>query len=405
MILSEDPPSVTRLQRLATEGNRWAVPKMALSHALFGVVPLLLTLDLLYYAFVSMHIGAVDFHHEFWPAGQRVLHGLSPYSPSWMNIPGGVAFPYPAFTALAFVPFALLSHSVADGIFTAINLLAALLTLRVLNVRDWRLYGLVMMWPAVVVGWQSANLTLLLGLGIACLWRKRDHPLVAGAIVAALISLKPSIWPLGLWLLATRRYRALAYTVACGLAINAVSWAVLGFHQVHGYLQILSAVSSVGSRRGYSVTSFVMHVGGGRGIAYALGIAVALALATACLLVGRRGDPRSALALCIAVCLLGTPVLHDHYFALLVVPLALFRPQLDGLWLLPLVMWVCPENGARPWQILVALSVSAILVGLLLRPPRISTSVDEGTITSTSVDEGVHVPGPVRELTVLGSPL
>jgi hypothetical protein len=110
--------------------------------------------------------------------------------------------------------------------------------------------------------------------------------------------------------------------------------------------------------------------------------------------VGRRGDSRSALALCVTVCLLGTPVLHAHYFALLVVPLALFRPQFDVLWLVSLVTWLCPEKGARPWQVVVALAASTIVVGSLLQRPRDLT---------TSLDEDLIAPGPIREQSVAGS--
>jgi hypothetical protein len=392
MILTQQLPGLTWLRRAAIEGDRWAVPKVAASHALFGVLPVLLTMDILYHYFLHGHLGAVDFHHEFWPAAQRVLHGQTPYNESWMDIPGGVAFPYPAFTALVFVPFALLSHTLADWLFTGINVIAALLTLRTLNVRDWRLYGLVMLWPSVVIGWQTANLTLVLGLGIAYLWRRRENPLVAGVLVAMLISLKPSMWPVGLWLLATRRYRALAWAVGCGLAINAVSWGLLGFNQVHGYLRVLSGVSDVAVRRGYSVTALVLHMGTSHAIAYAFGIAAAAAVGIMCMLFGRRSDGKLALALCIALCLLGTPVLHAHYFALLIVALALFRPQFDVLWLVSLGMWVCPENGARPWQILVALGASVIVFGFLLQRPRLPASADDGTVAG----------GPVRALTVAG---
>jgi hypothetical protein len=392
MILSRSFPSASRLLP-ALAGDRPGLRQAAVSHALFGVLPVLLTLDILYYTFHHGHIDAIDFHHEFWPAAQRVLHGLSPYNRSWMNISGGVAFPYPAFTAVAFIPLALLNHALADWVFTGVNILAALLTLRVLNVRDWRLYGLVLLWSPVVNGWQTANLTLLLGLGIACLWRKRDNPLAAGALIAVMISLKPFVWPLGLWLLATRRYRALAYAAACALALNVASWAVIGFNELHAYSALVSAVNHVMDQRGYSIMSLVMHVGGASGIAYALGLAVAGAIGAACLIVGRRGDARSALALSVGVCLLGTPVLWTHYFALLIVPLALFRPRLDRLWLLPLVFWVCPAIEPAPWQMVIALVISTIVLGCLLRhPPPHSVSTEPDTISASLVPELAMIP-------------
>jgi hypothetical protein len=377
---------VAALAQTAGAIDRRAARRAAITHGLLGILPVLFTLYLLYTTMRKGNIAAVDFRNEFWPASQRVVHGLSPYDGSWMNIRGSIAFPYPAFTAIAFVPLAIANHALADWVFTAIDIAAALLTLRVLNVRDWRLYGLVMLWSPVVIGWQSANLTLLLGLGTACLWRKRDNPLVAGALVAVMISLKPFVWPLGLWLLATRRYRALIYGAGVGLAINAASWAIIGFNQIHAYSQVVSAVSKIMDTHGYSIFSLVMRLGGSNSLAYALWAAAAAAGAIACLVIGRRGNTRSALALSIAVCLLATPIVWTHYFALLIVPLAIFRPRLDALWLLPLLLWACPGNqpGLTPevWQMILALATGAIVIGVLLRHSRPTASQDHDVIAS-----------------------
>jgi hypothetical protein len=348
--------------------RRRAIWALAAQHALFAVVPVLFTLWEIKYS-IHKHSFAIDFDHEFWPAAHRLLHGLAPYNRSWMNISGGVAFPYPALTAVAFVPFALLTHGVANWAFTIVNIAAALLTLWVLNVRDWRLYGLTMiLWP-VVLAWQAANLTLVLALGMAVLWRKRDHPLLAGLLVAAMISLKPFVWPLALWLLATRRHRALGYAASFGLALNLAAWGIVGFGQIHAYTALTSAVNHVMDRRGYSIMSLVMQLGGSRGLAYALGIPVAAAVAVACVIAGRRRHARAALTLAVAECLLATPVLWTHYFALLLVPLALHRPRLDRAWLPMLLLYACPGDGPRVWQIAVALLASTTVIAWLLLVP------------------------------------
>jgi hypothetical protein len=365
------------------DGDRRSIRRKALTHALLGVLPVLLTLDIAHYTFHHGHIQAFDFHFEFWPAAHRLLHGVSPYDPAAMHIQASIAFPYPAFTAVAFVPFALLNHALADWIFTALNIGCALLALRVLKVRDWRLYGLALiLWP-VVIAWQVANVTLPIVLGIALLWRKRDHPLVAGVLLAAMISLKPFVWPLALWLLATRRYRALAYAAVCGAIINAISWTIVGWGQIHAYTALTSAVDHVMDRRGYGIFSLVMQLGGSRGLAYALGIAAAAAVAVACFVVGRRGHTRAALTLAIALCLLATPVLWTHYFALMLIPLALCRPRLDRVWLVPLAMVACPAGNPEVWQILVALVASTTVFVALLRSPRAGGSKGERAAART----------------------
>src|ERR1700730_13748804 len=140
--------------------------------AVWGLLPL----TLIAFTVIGPEGGAIhfagDFHYAFWPAGQRVLHGLSPYAdPGSPTVAHAVAFVYPALAALLLAPLALIPHGVADLIFAGVEIAAALLTLRVLNVRDWRLYGLVLLCPAVYSGWSVANVTLLLGLGIAIVWR------------------------------------------------------------------------------------------------------------------------------------------------------------------------------------------------------------------------------------------
>ena len=370
---------VSAAQAGGRRSRRMAIWGSAAQHALFAVVPLVFTVYEISYA-VAHHSLALDFHHEFWPGAHRLLDGLGVYNRDWMNLSGGVAFPYPALTAVVFVPFALVSRSAADGIITAVDLSAVLLALWVLRVRDWRLYGLALiLWP-VIQAWQSANLTLVLALGIAWLWRRRDHPLAAGAIVAVLISLKPFVWPLALWLLATRRYRAFGYAAACGVAVNAVAWGIVGFGQIHLYTGVTSALNDIQDRRGYSIFSLVMNLGGGRGLAYAVGLTAVAALAAACVLVGRRGNARAALALSVAECLLATPVLWTHYFALLIVPLALYRPRLDLVWLTMLLFYAAPGDSPKVWQMAFALILAAVITAWLV----------------LFADEAAPAPGAIR---------
>jgi hypothetical protein len=349
--------------------SRRALHRLALEHALFGVVPVLFTVFIIQLA-VGRHSFAVDFHHAFWPAGQRVLHGLTPYaSPGSPQVGAGIAFVYPAVGALLFAPLALIPHGLADALFASLNLAAALAAIRMLGVRDWRLYGLVALTPAVISGWQTANVTLLLVLGIALAWRHREHPVVAGALVAVIVSVKLFIWPLGLWLLVTRRYAALAWAIGLGLLMNALAWSVLGFQQLHRYAALVHAVSHAEERTAYTLMGLGMHLGTGAGAAYVAGLAVAATAALACVLAGRRHHDQSALLLSIAVSLLATPIVWRHYFALLIVPLAIARPRLSPVWLIPLALHACPVTAPVTWQLLVGLGSAGSVIAVLLRWP------------------------------------
>ena len=89
----------------------------------------------------------------------------------------------------------------------------------ILGVRDWRIYGLTMLWAPVISGWQTANSDTPAGA------RDRDRlaipkrALVAGVSVGLMVSLKLFLWPLLGWLLLTRRWRAAGWAAIsrCGL--------------------------------------------------------------------------------------------------------------------------------------------------------------------------------------------
>jgi hypothetical protein len=61
--------------------------------------------------------------------------------------------------------------------------------------------------------------------------------------------------------------------------------------------------------------------------------------------------------------LAATPVVWMHYYALLFVPIALYRPRLSALWAVPLVLWLAPSTYSEgvTWRILLGLSTVAIV--------------------------------------------
>jgi alpha-1,2-mannosyltransferase len=332
------------------------------------ILPILLT-GFLFAEYASAHQLAVDFHNDFWVAGYKVSHGLSPYDWTRQQIAGLVSFPYPAPAALLFVPFTLLPRAAADGVFMTLTVVACLATLRVLRVRDWRLYGLVLLFWPVINGWQTANVTLLLGLGIAVIWRYRDSPAVAGALFAVMVSVKPAVWPLALWFLFTRRARTAAVGVALALVLNLIAWLVLGLGQVTVWLHLLSTQVDVLYRDGYGVTALAVHLGTGRTVGTGIQVAASLLLAGWCVQVARRGRERDAFTIAIGLMLVSSPLVDNHYFALLIVPLALARPCLSRLWAVPLALWLCPATGVSGWQVAVAWLITAIVVFRLVQEP------------------------------------
>jgi len=330
--------------------------------ALFVCIPLVLTI-IAASIFHGTHLFAVNFHREYWPAGHRVLHGISPYLTDKAHVAAGEAFPYPAAAGVLIAPFALIARNVGEVVWVLACMAAAAGTLRALEVEDWRLYGLVFLWAPVVTAWQTANFSLFLCLGAALMWRWRDRPALAGLAVALLVSIKPFVWPLGLWLIATRRYRATGWAVGLGAIINLVAWSVLGFHQISRYLTDASDVSGHFFRHSYTVVALAMHAGISRPVASAIGVALAALAAGVCILWGRRGEQTRALTMCIALILLASPVQWMHYFVLVLVPFALTRPRLEWL-------WAASSSNPAGWQVAITLPV----IGALLY-----TAIQSGT--------------------------
>jgi hypothetical protein len=327
--------------------------RRAFEHGVLGVFPVALTAWLAA-SWLAGHAVAVDFDHAYWSAGQRVLHGTSPYLWSPAQIAASWAFVYPAPAAILFAPAALLPRGVDDLLATAVCWACLFAALGAVGVRDWRLYGLCLLLSPVVAAWHTANLSLPLAFGVALVWRWRDRPARTGLLVALLISCKTLVWPLGLWLLATRRYRAAVIAIAGGLVVNLLAWSTIGVREVGRFLHLTSVVTSAEFRQGYGVLALASHLGVGRGPAEAVMVLLAAAAAAACVTAGRRGREREALALAVAAMLLASAVVWSHYFVLALVPLALAYPRLSGAWVALLVLWLCPAHGATGWEVIAA---------------------------------------------------
>ncbi len=345
--------------------------KQAAEQSLFGLVPVLATVALFTFQFRLSAI-VPDFHAVYWPAASRLLHGLSPYATTHQQIAAGTAFVYPALAALVFAPFALLERSAAEVLYMLACIACVPATLSTLKVRDWRIYGVAMLWLPVYNGWSSGNVTLPLILLVALAWRHRERPLVAGVLTAAAISVKPFVWPLGLWLLATRRWKAAAWALGSGLLLNLLAWVLVGFNEISTFVHLSSEDTATLWKGGYSMLAVVHHLGLDRAGGELLLILVSALATVAVVFLGAvKCRERDALVLAIVLMLLASPLLWAHYFALLLVPLALMRPRLHPVWALPVLMWpMPPRQPVRGWQEALAWVIATAVLVVALRAPR-----------------------------------
>ena len=85
----------------------------------------------------------------------------------------------------------------------------------------------------------------------------------------------------------------------------------------------------------------------------------------------RQGDDERSFFAAIGAALALSPIVWLHYLVLLAVPLAIARPRFSPLWLLPIVLWVCPRSGNGDGvETFLPVAVTAIVLGLLLVRPR-----------------------------------
>lgn len=356
---------------MSSRRDRGAV---ALEHALVPLAPLAtLWLILLWH---GRHVVGVDFTQEYWVASRRVLEGQNPYIWSHFQIEHGVSFPYPALTALLLAPFALVPAGLATLIFIAVSMAALVFTLRALAVHDWRVYLLAFLWWPVLNTWQTSNVTLLLCLGVAAVWRYRDRPWIAGLAAAAVISIKPFVWPIALWLLFSRRYRSVGWTAVWGLVLNIVAWGMVGYSRLADYLHLSATVTSDLKRSGYAVIAQVARFGAPVWLGEALMAVVVILLIVACRRAARAGDERRSMLLCVLLMLAASPLVWNHYFALLIVPLAIYRPRVSLEWVVGLLFWLCPGSYLYEWEAaLAAVLTVAISCRLVRRAPAESQKI------------------------------
>jgi alpha-1,2-mannosyltransferase len=343
-------------------GDRLRALGSPLEVALFGALPLLTVGYAVYWA-ASAPVVERDFG-IFRTAGEAVLHGRSPYpSVDPIVLAHFDKCVYPPISAVVFAPAAALPLGIAQALMFAAGVGSIVLALRLLGVSDWRCYGVAVISTASVNSLLLGAITPLLLLATAAAWRYRGRSSVAGSTAALAAVAKLFLWPLAVWLLVTRRLRALSVFLGMAILLGVGTWAAIGLAGFRSYPRLLRVLARVEEARGYGVVS-LLHATGATAEAVSMG--VSLAVVTSVVLLSRGADgERRAFAAAVLGALAATPLLWLHYFVLLLVPIALYRPRLSGLWFVPLALWLTPSTQplGSTWRICLALGVLAT-VGL-----------------------------------------
>jgi len=300
-----------------------------------------------------------------WRAGRLFLHGRQPYPrPEQLLAYLGQRPRYFVYTmpvAALFSPFGALPYGVAAAIITLASLASILGSLWLLGVRDWRCYGIAFATPAVMTAVSYGTLTPLLVLAVAVAWRCRDSKWAPGIALGLAIVAKLFLWPLLLWLLVTRRFRAAGIAIATALGLVVVAWARIGLQNARGFPTLMRTLAHVQAPRGDGLSALV-------GPGYALW-ALTIALLALGISVGRRSkDERVLFTIVVALSLWLSPIVWTHYYALLIPLLALWAPRLSPAWFLLFAYWATLGQSTHAhWRAPVALLASAVALLLAMR--------------------------------------
>jgi hypothetical protein len=172
-------------------------------------------------------------------------------------------------------PLAAFPLETAATVFRVANLLAlACATLLVLSPRElatrrggWMVVAALAS-PALVMQMGAGQVAGILSLVAAVAWRgvKDNRPVLLGAGVGVLCVLKPFFGTMLLWLLITRRARAVVVALGAGTGMVALSIAAWGLQAHLDWLQAIRSVTWFDSRFNLSWTALaILAVGGAEG--------------------------------------------------------------------------------------------------------------------------------------------
>jgi Glycosyltransferase family 87 len=316
---------------------------------------------------------AGDFHHELYPEAKLLLRGENPFPPPEQEI-GGANFVWPPLSAYLISPLTLAPAGVADVLMIGIGLVCFAVSLWLIGVRDWRIYGVVALWPEFLSEMRVSHLTPVIALLLAAAWRWRDERGVPGLTVGLAVAVKFFVWPVGVWLAATRRFTAAviaAFVTAASLTL------ILPHIGLDEYADLLLRLGRTFDQDSYSVHALLVQAGGSEAIARGVTFVAGGALLVA------TWRYRS-FTLAVAAALVLSPIVWLDYFALVALPLALARPRLSPIWFLPLATWGLEGAGKSIGDvsdILRLLVVFAIVVAVAFRgePDRLRSGTRAAT--------------------------
>ena len=329
---------------------------------LFAVLPVAVAIGMFATASSSNSLAA-DFHNELYPEAKLLLDWTNPFPGPDAPLEYGHNLIWPPVAAFLVSPLTALPAGAANWAIALIGLGCSLLSLRIVGVRDWRVYGVFALWPQVIGEIRISHLTPFLCLLLALAWRYRDVRFAPGLAVGLAGAIKFFLWPLGVWLAAIGRARE---TLVAALVAGASLLLILPFTNLEDYLRTLIELGQDFDQDSYSPFGFLVQIGISETVAHLVTYVIGAALLVACW-------RRASLGLAVAAALVLSPIVWLDYYAVAAIPLAVVRPRLSAVWLAPLATWGLLSAGigaGNGWGSARVLIVFAVVLAVVVRAER-----------------------------------
>ncbi len=306
-------------------------------------------------------------------AARRFARGENMYDPDTLAGPFRPG-PYKLYLysppfALAMVPLTWLQVATAAMLWYLGRLVLLAVACAILPVRPvirCLVFAIAAVAYPVHIDMNLGNVSVLVTCLAACIWRWLDRPAGAAAL-AIVMTIRPVMGLVLVWSVLRRRWRFVAWTIGLGLVIVALSLPAVGIQGYLDFLTVLRNASGVtGQDNNLDLGSTVLRLGWGP-LPASLALYGGFLLGLGAMLLSLRYDRETGLMVTIGASLLVSPLMWDHYMALLLLPAA-FLAQRGRRWglLLPLLVWLPPWT--TPF-----LAIAATLLPFLVRRAVVGT--------------------------------